>query len=181
MSGRPRFLTIGRICGPRGAKGEVKVETATDFPHRFSPGQKVFLQGQPCVIMAACPWKKGFRLMLEGISGREQAESLRGLPLEVPIQEAMPLEEGEYYYFQVIGLEVWTTAGERLGKVVDILANPANDVYVVRQGPRQYLIPAIADVVKEVDLKKGRMVIEVMAGLLETSSHPSPPGTDETV
>jgi 16S rRNA processing protein RimM len=94
---------------------------------------------------------------------------MRGYLVQVPREEAIPLEEGEYFEHQIVGLEVWTAAGELLGEVVDILYTAANEVYVVQVpnlSRRELLIPAIEDVVLEVDLEAGRLVVELLEGLL---------------
>ncbi len=87
--------------------------------------------------------------------------------LEIPISRLRPLPDGEYYQFQLLGLEVWTIAGELLGTISDILPTGSNDVYVVRSDTGEMLIPAIEDVVKAVELDKGRLVIELMPGLVQ--------------
>jgi 16S rRNA processing protein RimM len=87
--------------------------------------------------------------------------------VQVPIEEATPLPEGSYYLFQLVGLEVITTEEEHLGTITEILETGANDVYVVRGDKKQeILIPAVADVVKAVDLEKGQIIVELIEGLI---------------
>ena len=81
--------------------------------------------------------------------------------------DEIPLEDGEFFHDQIIGLSVVTIGGMALGKVEDILQTGSNDVYIVKQGAREYLIPAIADVIKRIDLQEKKIVIEVMEGLLD--------------
>jgi 16S rRNA processing protein RimM len=76
------------------------------------------------------------------------------------------LPEGQYYTFQLIGLDVVTTEGKRIGQITDIMSTPSNDVYIVEGKRGEILIPAIEDVVKSIDLKKGKIVIEAIEGLL---------------
>jgi len=106
-------------------------------------------------------------IKLEGCDDRTEALARRGTLLFVPLEEAIPLEEGEYYEHQIVGLEVWTEAGELLGTVADILYSPANEIYVVRDAAtrREILLPAIEDVVQDIDLEAGRLVVHVMEGL----------------
>jgi 16S rRNA processing protein RimM len=80
---------------------------------------------------------------------------------------SVPLEDGEFFYDQIIGLSAFTTEGALIGQVVDIFETGSNDVYVVRQDAKEYLIPAIKDVVKEIDLGNKRIIIKVMEGLLD--------------
>jgi 16S rRNA processing protein RimM len=144
------------------------VEIMTDFPDRFALLRKVYL-GPRAVPFAL----EGFRLhkgsallKLEGCHDRATVEKLRGQLVQIPIEEAMPLEQDEYYEHQIVGLAVWTAEGERLGTVDEIISTGSNDVYVVRGEERDILIPAIEDVVLEINLAKGRLMVELMEGLV---------------
>lgn len=156
---------MGRVGGPWGLRGDVKVQPLTDFPERFQPGAPLWARGRRCEVRRS-RWSRGFvYLSLAGVDSRSAAEELRGALLEVPEADLMPLAEGEYYRFQIIGLQVQTPDGTVLGRVAEILSTPGNDVYVVRGGPRELLLPAIEDVVKEVDLEAGRLVVEPLQEL----------------
>jgi 16S rRNA processing protein RimM len=157
---------VGRIVGPWGLHGDLKVESLTDFPQRFAAGGRVCLGGVAYVI-ERCRWQRGHALLkLAGIDSATAAEALRHRRLEVPEDELHPLGEGEYYHFQILGLEVRTTTGEVLGRVEQIISTGSNDVYVVR-GPRgEVLVPAVDDVVKSVDPAAGRIEVEAVEGLL---------------
>jgi len=164
----PRYLVIGRVARPWGIQGEVKAEIMTDFPDRFSLLRKIYL-GPEAVPFAL----EGFRLhngaallKLEGCHDRTIVEKLRGQLVQIPIEEAMPLEQDEYYEYQIVGLAVLTAGGECLGTVDEVISTGANDVYVVRGEGREVLIPAIEDVVLEINLAQGRMVVELMEGLI---------------
>ena len=166
-SQQPEFITIGRVLGPKGVKGEIKVEPDTDFPERFAPHSVIYIGCRPMTIDGT-GWHRGKAIIkLRAIDSAEQAEKLRGQPVEVPRSQIHPLPEGQYYHFQLIGLEVVTTHGELLGNITEILTAPSNDNYVVSGARGEVLIPAIEDVVKSIDLDRGRMVIEPIAGLLE--------------
>jgi len=104
-------------------------------------------------------------LKLVGCDTRDAAQGLRGMLVQIRTTDAAPLGEGEYYTYQVEGLIVETDVGEVLGKVVDVIETGANDVYVVR-GPRgEVLLPAIHEVVLEIDLTAGRMRVHLLPGL----------------
>jgi 16S rRNA processing protein RimM len=105
-------------------------------------------------------------LTLAGVSDRTQAEKLRGQFVQVPLEEAVPLPEGTYYLYQLIGLEVTSTTGEFLGVITDIIETGANDVYIVEKDGQKILLPAIPDVVKTVDTLKGVMIVQVIDGLI---------------
>jgi len=160
------FITIGRILAPWGVKGKVKVKVETDFPQRFASGAEVYLDQKPQVIESAEWHNDKLVIKLRSIDSIEDAEKLRGKLIEIPFSQLQPLPEGQYYYFQLIGLKVWTTGGELLGEISEILTTGSNDVYVVSNAQGEILIPAIEDVVKSVDLEQENMVIEPIDGLL---------------
>jgi len=160
------FITIGQILAPRGIKGKLKVKVVTDSPQRFTPSSTVYVNRQPMTIDSA-EWHKGNVIIkLSTIDSIEAAQRLRGQPLEIHHSQLKPLPEGQYYHFQLIGLEVWTTQGELLGNVTEILTAESNDNYVVHGTQGEILIPAIEDVVKSIDLNEGRIIIEPIEGLL---------------
>jgi 16S rRNA processing protein RimM len=146
----------------------MKVEILTDFPGRFSLLRKVYLGPK------AVPFNlEGFRLhkgaallKLEGCHDRTTVEKLRGQLVQIPLEEAMPLQEGEYYEHQIVGLAVWTAGGEYLGTVNEVIFTESNEVYVVRGEGREILIPAVEGVVLEIDLAQGRLMVELMEGMI---------------
>jgi 16S rRNA processing protein RimM len=160
------FITIGQILAPWGTKGKLKVEVVTDFPQRFTPSSKVYINRQPMTIDSSEWHKRAVIIKLNTVDSIEAAQRLQGQPVEIHHSQAYPLPEGQYYHFQIIGLEVWTTRGELLGNITEILTADSNDNYVVRGAKGEILIPAIDDVVKSIDLDKGRVVIEPIEGLL---------------
>lgn len=169
----PCYLAVGRVLRPHGVGGELRVEVVTDYPERL--GQRTsFYLAHPDSPEAVRYYpveklrlhKEALLLKLVGCDSRNAAEELRGMLVQIPIEEAVPLEEGEYYHFQLIGVRVETESGEMLGRVVEILETRANDVYVVR-GPRsELLLPAVDEVVLELDLKSKRMVVHLLPGML---------------
>jgi 16S rRNA processing protein RimM len=162
----PQFIPIGRVVAPWGIRGEVKVEVQTDFPDRFSCGEIVYLQGNAVTIKSNRFQGNTVILKLDTIESRNAAELIRGASLEVPAAELKPLPKGEYYRFQLLELEIWSTEGKRLGKISDVISTGSNDVYEVSSETGTFLIPAIDDVVKSIDLDKGRMTIKIIKGLL---------------
>ena len=161
---------MGVVVGPWGVRGEVKVEVMTAFLDRFSAGEEVYVKGHPLKIEGA-KWHRGrIILKLTTVDSIEAAGKLRGLFLEIPESKLHPLSENEYYHFQLMGLEVWSTEGKLLGEVADILATGSNDVYVVRGEQGELLIPAVEDVVKSVELDKGRIIVKLIEGLLQSEA-----------
>jgi 16S rRNA processing protein RimM len=166
-------MTIGLVAGAHGLRGELKIAILTDDPHRFGVLDRVFVGQEDERPVARAI--EGFRLhkghallRLEGCHDRTAAEGLRGYLVQIPSEEALPLEEGEYYEHQILGLEVWTASGEYLGELVEIIYTGANDVYVARPSDaseKDILVPALEDVVLDVDPDAGRLVVELPAGL----------------
>ncbi len=171
-----KHLAVGKIKSVYGTEGKVKIVCLTDFPTRFEPSIELRVspnlpQVKKLIVEEVEFQAKEIILKFINIDSREQAESLKGRILEIPLEEAVTLDEGSYWQFQILGLKVLTTDHVYLGKVEDILKTGANDVYVVRspESGKEILIPAIKDVVKTVDPEKGLLVIEPLPGLIEDS------------
>ncbi|MBI2862946.1 MAG: 16S rRNA processing protein RimM [Chloroflexi bacterium] len=160
-------MTIGEVVGSWGIRGEIKVSIITQFPDRFAYLASVYLDELPFEVESSRFHKRMVLLKLKGIDSIEGAEKLRGRLVEVPLSEAVPLAEEHYYHYQIIGLDVWTRDGRLIGKIGEILTQPANDVYVVRSEGREFLIPAVEDIVLEIDLNRGRITVEPLPGLLD--------------
>ncbi|MGB5931603.1 MAG: ribosome maturation factor RimM [Anaerolineae bacterium] len=161
----PCYLVVGKVVAPWGTRGELKVAILTDFPDRFRELKRVYLGDEPWMVEGHRRHGKWVILKLEGCADRNSAEKLRGALVRVPLEEAVPLSEDEYYIYQIVGLEVWTSRGEHLGRVSEVLFTGANEVYVVEGERGQILVPAIEDVIKEVDLEGGRLIVEPLEGI----------------
>jgi 16S rRNA processing protein RimM len=169
----PRYLVVGRVLRPHGVRGELRIGITTDHPERLVQHAHFYLahpdspeEAQRYSVEKIRQHKEIALLKLEGCDDRNEAEALRDLLVQIPLEEAVPLEEGEYYHFQLVGVRVETEDGEWLGQVAEVLETGANDVYLVR-GPRgEILLPAIADVVLELDLEAMRMVVRLLPGIL---------------
>ena len=166
-----KMLAIGKIVGVHGIKGNLKVMPYADESTLFSAGRLVQIKnrtGQNCnfTVTWAEPYKKGFRLSFKEISDRNQAEALIGSEMFVS-KDALPApEEGAYYWFDLIGLAVWTTDNQLLGHVDAIIETGSNDVYVVKgEDDRETLVPAIESVVLSVDLEQSTMHVNLPEGL----------------
>lgn len=165
---KPRFLIIGRVLKPFGVRGELKVEILTDFPERFASLRQVFLgdDAKSCVVESARRHGNAALIKLAGIDTPEAAAALREQLVYVAREDAVTLPAHQVYLYQLIGLRVLTTAGTPLGELVDVLDTRANDVYIVRDGAREILLPAIPTVIKEINLARGEMRVELMDGLV---------------
>lgn len=106
-------------------------------------------------------------MKLSGLDSAEEVAKLRGQPVQIPIEEAAPLRKGQYFQHEIIGLKVVTTEGKDLGRIEEILETGANDVYVVRGvDGGEVLLPAIQDVVREIDLERGLLTAHIIPGLI---------------
>jgi 16S rRNA processing protein RimM len=163
----PAYLEIAEIQTAFGVDGEVRAHILTDFPGRFSRLKKVFLGEEftPYRLEHAKVRGGDVFLKLGGVTTPEEAAKLRLKMVQVPVSEAVPLPKGAYFHYQVIGLSVASVGGEALGRVVEILTTGGNDVYVVRGEQGELLVPAIAEVVQQVDLTTGRMIVSLLDGM----------------
>jgi len=167
-SSEPRYLAVARILRPWGVGGMVKVELMTDFPERFQQPGRYYLgeDYKPIDLENSRRIHGGILLKFAGYDTPEESASLRDQVVYIPIEEARSLPEDEYYHFQVVGLEVWTEEGENLGVVTDVWETGANAVYVVDHQGKSLLLPAISQVVLDIDLGQQKMTVRLMEGLL---------------
>jgi len=177
-----RWVTVGVVVRPFGIRGELKVRLETDFPEvRFQPGARLHWwlppppepadaepvparkrpprtrSPQACVVKSARWHGEHLVVALEGVYTRDQAEALRGAWLLIPPEERMPLEEGQYYIDDLIGMEVFTETGERVGKLKHVRQGAAYDFYDIGA----YTIPAVEEYILEVDVPNKRMVVRL--------------------
>ncbi|PTL39646.1 ribosome maturation factor RimM [Alkalicoccus saliphilus] len=171
------WFNVGEIVNTHGIRGEVRVISRTDFPERrYRKGMEltVFSAEQPPKPVTVSGWRKHKQfdlLTFEGFNNVNDAEPLKGGMLKIHSSklEEDELLEGEFYYHEIIGLEVYTEADQKLGVVKEILTPGANDVWIVKPdaGGKDILIPYINEVVKTINLEEGRIVITPMEGLLD--------------
>jgi 16S rRNA processing protein RimM len=168
-------VPVGTIRRPVGLKGEVVVGPTGDDLDRFAPGRSVVTLTEPrreMRIVRSRAYGNGVALFLEGIESIEQAEGLRGVELAVAAESLPSLPEGTYYHFQVMGLTVVDSTGAVLGRIESIMQTGSNDVYCVRQGSEEILIPGVKDFVDRVDLTSGRMWLKVPRASLGEDEDP---------
>jgi len=170
------WIRVAQIVNTHGIRGEVRARPLTDFPDvRFAPGKKLSLR-QPAEtsreirtvhVERSRPHKDWWLIKFSEYDSLNAVEPLKGAELWAPLDDELPLAEGEYLYRDIIGCRVWTTDGRLLGSVKEILRPGANDVWVVAAGRKQILIPYIDDVVRHVNVTERRIVIHPLPGLLE--------------
>jgi 16S rRNA processing protein RimM len=168
VNDRPRFIAVGRITRAHGVKGEVAVFPLSQVPARFEPGSRVLAgeDGRRVLVVAdARPHRSRLLITFEGVANRDQAEALQGTYLFVPASDSPPLPPGEYWTHDLIGCEVITENGRSMGRLGEVIHTPANDVWVVQGQDGETLVPALKDVVSEVDLGARRIVVREVPGL----------------
>ena len=163
-------LLIAEIVGLHGLQGVVKLRSYADSPTLFEPGRTFRLenpdgQAQTHVVAWAKPHGKGMLLAIEGVNERDAAAALIGSRLSVDKATLPNLDDGTYYWFELIGLSIYTTQNQYLGTLESILPTGSNDVYVVRNGEEEILMPALASVVQLIDIDQRRMEVILPEGL----------------
>ena len=155
---------MGRVVAPYAVKGWIKLQTFTEYLDSLLdyPLWRIGKDGGWRDYRVLDGKVHGQYLMasLEGVDDRNAAEALMGLDVAVLREEMPEAEEDEYYWDDLIGLEVVNLAGEALGRVEGLLETGANDVLQVRDGETERLIPFVDAVVKEVDLEAGRLLVD---------------------
>ncbi|AIX07374.1 MULTISPECIES: ribosome maturation factor RimM [Bacillus] len=170
-----RWFNVGKIVNTHGIKGEVRVISKTDFAEeRYKPGNTLYLfmdgRNEPVeVTVNTHRLHKQFHLLqFKERQNLNEVEELKNAIIKVPEEELGELNEGEFYFHEIIGCEVFTEEGELIGKVKEILTPGANDVWVIgRKGKKDALIPYIESVVKHIDVKEKKIEIELMEGLID--------------
>ena len=173
----PEFLVVGHLAKAHGIRGELLVRPLTDAPEQvFEPGRRVTLgddRGVPGVapvtveIESSRSYRKGWLVKLSGVADRTEAQELAGRYLLVPLAERGELAEGEYYYHQLLGLEVETEAGDAVGRVREVYETEPHHMLEVKGAGGVHLIPLRKEWIRTVDLEAARMVIDPPEGLLE--------------
>ncbi len=163
-------MVTGRVIKAYGVRGWVKIEVLSSNPLRFATGNTFIVEGREGsgrLVLDEVEEAAGALLVrFRGFTVREDALQLAGRRLLVTPEEVGDPPAGTRWEHQLLGLEVRTTGGRRLGKVAEVMETGANDVLIV-QGDMEYLIPMTAEVVKEIDPDGGSIVIEPLPGLLE--------------
>ena len=167
----PALCRLGIIVNTHGVAGEVRLLPDNPDSTSLHAGQQITLRWPErsidVCIRAVRPHKRFRLLVLDGYASVTAAEALVGAVVEIAADQLPKPAANEVYHHQLLGLRVWTDAGRALGVVESVMATGSNDVCVVRDGPREYLIPLIADVVRDIDVADGRMIITPIPGLLD--------------
>lgn len=167
------LVYVGRVVRARGVAGEIEVEPSGATVEGLDEGARLFLEkeegGRPRLFRLGALRKLGARLglKLHGVDTRESARSLAGASIMIEPEALAELPEGQYYHYEIIGMKVVDAGGAELGRVAEVIETGGADVYVVRDGERQLLLPATDEVVVGIDLEAARMTVNVPPGLME--------------
>ena len=166
-----KLLVLGKVIRPHGLEGLVRVRSYARSEASFIDAEEVYLRSvsgklHRYRVLSVRPHKNILLMNLEGLNSIDRAEEFRGAEV-LAKHESVPREEGEYFWHEIIGLKVFSDTGDYLGAVSRIIPAGSNEIYVVGRGEKEIFIPATYEVVKEIDLEKGKMSISAMEGLLD--------------
>ncbi len=164
------YFEIGKIAGTHGLKGTLRVFPTTEDPSRFELLKQLIIENKgekKTFHIEKIGYHKKFVLVtVKELKDINEAELYKGATILIPEEEALPLEENEYYMRDLYGLTVLTESGEELGILTDIFETGANDVYAVKkEGQKDLLIPAIKQCILSVDIANKKMVVKLLEGL----------------
>lgn len=173
-SNEPEFLIIGQITKPHGVRGELRVDVTTDEPQRYHALEQVYIarnerQTPELVEIDSVRFHQDKALVkFVGYNYRDQVEQFRKYLLLIPTAQAIPLEDGEFFYYQLVGMAVETDEGEALGEITEIIQTGANDVFVIAHPEKgEILIPDTEEVVTRVDGDARKVTVHLIPGLLD--------------
>ena len=166
-----RLVPLGEIVTTHGIDGWLKLNPYNPQTTVLTPTRQIWLEKKKVTsaheIEASRPYKGGFLVKISGVDQITDAEPWVGSILCVTEQTLDSLQSGEYYHYQVIGLEVFDTKGERIGVVARTWSTPGGELYVVNGAFKEHLIPAVKEIIEKVDLVAGKMIINPPEGLLD--------------
>ena len=166
MKNESELINVGQILGPHGTDGALKIRSFTDVPTRFSPGNILHIKNNSHYIIESYPLRKDqLVIRLTGLDSIKEVEHLAGHWVQSECSLSPTLEQNEFFHYQLLGLLVYSESGEELGIIKEIIQTGSNDVYLVHDGANEILLPAISQVVREIDLDEGSMTVTLIEGL----------------
>jgi len=166
------LILIGHVIRAHGLAGLLRIVSYAQSKETFLQAGSVFLKtGQnelhEAKVVSVRPHRSWYHLRLSGLDSVEQVEIFKGAEILIRKDSLIKTGEDEFFWYELLGLEVYLTTGEYLGALKEIFPTGSNDVYVVENQGKEFLIPAVHQVVKEIDIPQKRMVISPMKGLLD--------------
>ncbi len=165
------LLVVGKVIRPHGLKGLLRIMLYSGSGACLRDAETVFFRAvsgeiREYEVTSVKAHKNIFLLDLAEINSVDEAEAYRGAEILVK-EEILTREEDAYFWYELLGLKVYLDTGECLGTVSRIVPTGANDIYVVKKGKKEVHIPAVYEVVKEIDLENGKMTISPLEGMLD--------------
>ena len=161
------WIPVGRVTRTHGLKGELKFFPTDQEDLAVQSDQKILLGEATFKVKSVRGAKSPFIIKFEGVDSIEAAQSLAGQEVLVAREDFESLPEGEYYRFEIEGLKVFDDTGKYYGVIEDIIETGSNDVYVVRENDKEWLIPMIDSVVQSIDLEQSKLIFHCVEGLFE--------------
>jgi 16S rRNA processing protein RimM len=159
-------VVVGTISGTHGRAGAVRVDPQSDIANRFMVGSELFINGIAHTVDSSQPSGRGIIIKLDKINDLDHAATLKGSLITIPSHHLEALPDGSYYYYEIIGINVWEESGVYIGKISEIISTGCNDVYVIKDSlGHERLIPALDDVLLSVVPQKKQMVVRIPEGL----------------
>ena len=166
MKNESELIDVGQILGAHGTDGALKIKSFTDVTTRFSPGNILHIQDNTHSIIESYSLRKDqLGLKLTGLNSLKEVEQLAGLWIRSECILSPSLDQNEFFHYQLIGLVVYADSGEELGTIKEIIQTGSNDVYLVHNGANEILLPAISQVIRDINLEEGIMTVKLMEGL----------------
>lgn len=167
------MLLVGKVIRPHGRGGLLRIWSYAGSQDSFLDQGTVFLKSisgklEEHTVLSAKPHKNFILMELKGLSGRDDSEAFRGAEIFIR-KEVLSREQDEYFFYELEGLRVYLDTGEYVGRISQIISTKGNDIYVVNDAGKEILVPAVYEVVKEIDLDSGKMIISPMEGLLDVN------------
>ncbi|MFH1699289.1 MAG: ribosome maturation factor RimM [Candidatus Zixiibacteriota bacterium] len=172
MAARPEYIVIGRFGRPKGLSGEIFITPETDFPHRFLELKELLVTDgeirRPLKIESVKFVGDRPIVKITGITSHESAAELTNKTIEIPGEQAVPLPEGSYYQFDIVGSEVMGIDGTKYGIIEEVLFYPASDIFRIKSEKYgEVLFPVIDRFIIGIDIEKKKIIIDPPAGLLD--------------
>lgn len=166
------LLLLGKVLRPHGLAGLLRIHSYAESGDSFLASRTIFLQNRSGEwredeVLSVRPHKGAFLMKLKGLSTIEEAEKVRGASIYVEKSGLEQKEQDEFFWHEIIGMGVYLKTGAYIGEIENILSTGSNDIYVVRKGESEVLLPAVHGVVEEIDLPGGKMIISDVEGLLD--------------
>jgi 16S rRNA processing protein RimM len=171
-----RLILLGKVIKPHGLEGTLRIRSYAESQESFSVAGTIYLKtvsgGLHPHHVSSARTHKGENiclLTLEGLTSRDQAEQYRGAEIFCD-KECLPREENEYFWYELLGLEVYLETGEHIGRISEIIPSGRYDIYVVQGREKEVHIPAAHEMIREIDLRTGKLIVTPVEGLLELNA-----------